>query len=121
VLFNVEELYSITYVPCTAFIVHLPERDIELKKSGKHYIADCMDVAQIHSTTRENEQLYTKTQIKNAKHAYELIKNSGYPSQEEAVHLLQDGNIYGLPNLTRGCHRSTYGVKSPHDQLRVRS
>ncbi len=58
-------------------------------------------MAQIYATARENEQLYTKTQIKNAKQAYELLKNSGYTSQEEAVHLLQDGKIYGLPNLTR--------------------
>ncbi len=93
-LADMEAMYSITYTPCTAFTVHLPDRDIEFTKRGKHYIADAADVVQIYVTAAENEQLYTKAELKSAKEAYEFLKNSGYPSQEEAVHLLQDGNIY---------------------------
>jgi hypothetical protein len=58
----------------------------------------------------ENEQLYTKNEIKNAKEAYEFLWNSGYPSQEEAVHLLQDGNIFGLPHLTREDMQRAYDI-----------
>ncbi len=36
-----------------------------------------------------------------AREAYGFLKCSGYPSPEEAVPLLQDGNVFGLPNLNR--------------------
>jgi hypothetical protein len=29
-----------------------------------------------------------------------FIENSGYPSFTEAVHLLMDGNIQNIPNIT---------------------
>jgi hypothetical protein len=61
-------------------------------------------------TAVENGQLNTKTELKNAKEAYEFLKNSGYPSQEEAVHLLQAGNIFGLPDLTREDLQRAYDI-----------
>jgi hypothetical protein len=105
-LADVEALYPITYTPCTSFTVHLPERDIVFTKRGKHYVADTTEVVQVY----ENEQLYTKNEIKNVREAYEFLKNSGYPSQEEAVHLLQDGNIFGLPHLTREDVQRAYDI-----------
>ncbi len=99
-LADVEDVYPITYDPRTSFTVHLPDRDIVFTKRGKHYVADCTDIVQIYTAAAEHEQLYTKTEIKNAKEAYELLKKSGYPLQEETVHILQDGNIFGLPYLT---------------------
>jgi hypothetical protein len=93
---DVEAVYPITYTPCTSLTVHLADRDIVFTKRGKRYIADTTEVVQVYTTAVENEQLYTKTKIKNAKEAYEFLKNSGYPSQEEAAHLHQDGNIFGL-------------------------
>jgi hypothetical protein len=71
----------------------------------------------------ENESLYTKEEVRRAKQAYKLVKNSGYPSpNNEMLHLLQDGNIRGLPTLgaadlqkgpTRymGYTQSTYRVR----------
>ncbi len=57
-------------------------------------MADTTDVVQVYTTAKENEQLYTKSELKTAKEAYEFLRNSGYPLQEEAIHLIQDGNIY---------------------------
>ncbi len=109
-LADVEDVYPITYNPRTSFIVHLPDRDIVFTKRGKHYIADCTDVVQVYATAVENEQLYTKAEIKSAKEAYDFLKNSGYPSQEEAVHILQDGNIFGLPHFTREDIQRAYDI-----------
>ncbi len=43
---EVEDTYNITYVPCKAFVIHLPERDITFEHRGKLYIAD------LHVTVR---------------------------------------------------------------------
>ncbi len=109
-LADVEALCPITYTPCTSFTVHLPERDIVFTKRGKHYVADTTDVVQVYTTAKENEQLYTKSELKTAKEAYEFLRNSGYPSQEEAIHLIQDGNIFGLPHLTREDVQRAYDI-----------
>jgi len=45
---------------------------------------------------RENELVYTKEEVRRAKQAYELVKNSGYPLPNEALYLIQDGNIRGM-------------------------
>jgi hypothetical protein len=34
------------------------------------------------------------------KAAYEIIRNCGYPSQAEAIHLIHDGNFTHMPMLT---------------------
>jgi hypothetical protein len=107
---DIEDVYPITYDPHTSFTVHLPDSDIVFTKRGKHYVADCTDVVQIYTTAAENEQLYTRSELKNAKEVYDFLKNSGYPSQEEAVHILQDGNIFGLPHFTRQDIQRAYDV-----------
>jgi hypothetical protein len=101
-LADVEAVYPITYNPCTSFTIYLPGRDIEFTKRGKYYITDCTDVVQIYVSAAENKQLY--------KEVFEFLKSSGYPSQEEAVHLLQDGNIFGLPHLTREDLQRAYDI-----------
>jgi hypothetical protein len=45
-------------------------------------------------------QVYTKAEEERAKRAYELVRNSGYPSYQEVIHLVEDGNIAQLPELT---------------------
>jgi hypothetical protein len=37
---EVEDKYPIMYVPCTCFIVHLPDRDIRFECIEKLFIAD---------------------------------------------------------------------------------
>jgi hypothetical protein len=55
----------------------------------------------VQVTVRENEALYTKVEVERAKEAYEFMKNSGYPSVGEAVHILTDDNVRGVPMLMR--------------------
>ncbi len=43
---------------------------------------------------------FTKAEIEQARTAYELIRAAGYPSYQEVIHLVQDGNIMHLPSLT---------------------
>jgi hypothetical protein len=55
----------------------------------------------MYNTVREMESLYTKAEVARAKVAYELLKNMGYPSLEEFIHLMEDGNIHELPGISR--------------------
>jgi hypothetical protein len=51
----------------------------------------------MYATVQENELVYTRDEVRRAKLAHELVRNSGYPSPSEVVHLLQDGNVRGIP------------------------
>ncbi len=93
-LAEVEELYGIiTYVPREAFIVHLPEQDIEFKRKGKLYVADFAEQKPVYVM-----QVYTKAEEERAKRAYELVYNSRHPSYQEATHLVEDGNTSHMPD-----------------------
>jgi hypothetical protein len=47
------------------------------------------------------ESLFTKAEVARAKVAYNLLKNAGYPSLEEFIHLVEGGNIHELPGISR--------------------
>jgi hypothetical protein len=95
---EVEDLYPISYAPQIGFVFHLRDRDIEFKRQGKLYVADWSD-CKVLNTVKENVRCYTKDEVKRAMEAKEFIKNSGYPSLDEARHLILDGNIQNTPNL----------------------
>ncbi len=59
------------------------------------YVAD-FDVERTVAVTRA----HTKAEEARAKLAYEIIRNCGYPSQAEAIHLVQDGNFAHMPMVT---------------------
>ena len=106
---DVEEKYEITYVQGEKYIVHLPERDLEFKRRGKLYVADMSDwitTARVHATTAERENLYTKKEVIRAKQAQDFIKASGYTSEKEATHMVNDGNITGVPITAKDIHRA---------------
>jgi len=65
---------------------------------------------------QENESVYTKEEVHRAKQAYELVKNSGYPSPNEMLHLLQDGNIRGLPTLGSAVLERAYRIYGVHPE-----
>ncbi len=44
--------------------------------------------------------VYTKAEEARVNRAYELFHMSGFPSYNEAIHLVEDGNITGLPGHT---------------------
>jgi hypothetical protein len=98
---DVEDMYEITYIRGEAFVVHMPGGDLIFKRRDKLYVADIQDVAKsmVQAMVRENELVYTKEEVNRAKLAHQFLKNSGYPSIGEAVHLLTDGNVRGAPML----------------------
>ena len=107
---DVEEKYEITYVQGEKYTVHLPDRDLEFKRKGKFYVADMSDwvtrPTRVHATTAERERLYTKREVVRAQQAQEFIKASGYASEKEAAHMVNDGNITGVPITSKDIHRA---------------
>jgi hypothetical protein len=53
---------------------------------------------------------YAKAEESRARQAHELLKLSGYPSLQEAIHLIQDGNIANMPLLTTADMRRAFNV-----------
>jgi hypothetical protein len=100
---EVEEKYPITYEPYKGFTVHLPERDILFRRVGKLHVADFGVDRQVHMS-----QAYTKGKVSRAMKVRELQWVCGYPSYQELIYMLQDGNMSGIPNLTSQDARRTY-------------
>jgi len=78
------------------FTVHMPEGDILFEKKGKLHVAD-------FAAYRGNvlaTQVYIKAETVCTHAVQELIRNAGYPSYQELINILQDGNFAHLPNLT---------------------
>jgi hypothetical protein len=101
---DVEDRYTVTYEKGKSFMVHLGNgKTVEFARRNKLYVADwSVTGLYVCATVRENEMLYMRDEVRRAKVAYDLIRNSGYPSPIEAVHLIHDGNVRGLPvALTR--------------------
>jgi hypothetical protein len=107
---DVEDVYPISYVEKTAFIVHLPHKDIAFKRRGKLYVAQWDEVATMMATVQETEAMYTKAEISRAKEAHAFIKNSGYPSADEAVKMVEHGNFIDMPNISRADIKRAYEV-----------
>ncbi len=107
---EVEDRYRITYVPKEAFIVHLEDRDITFQRRGKLYVAKWEDVRGLYNTVHEMESLYTKAEVTRARVAYDLLKNAGYPSLDEFIHLVEDGNIQELLGVSRSDIRRAFEI-----------
>jgi hypothetical protein len=92
---EVEDKYEISYARAQTFTVHIPEgEDIVFSRQNKLYVADwCVAQGSVNATVRENGRMYTKEEVRRAKQAYEFPKCSGYPSADEAMHLITDGNV----------------------------
>ena len=94
---QVEDEYPITYIPQESFTVHLPRGDLIFKRKNGMYVADWTAYRNVYSTMR----VCTKAEEERARKAYELAHISGFPSMSELIHLIEDGNIVGMPVLTR--------------------
>lgn len=101
-------MYRVTYVPRVSYTVHMNDRDLVFERRGKLYIGDFSDwindgyqknqqELSLVTTTRDREHLYTKKELKGANQAKEFLKNAGFPSENEAIHLIRDGNIQNVP------------------------
>jgi hypothetical protein len=89
----VEDMYKVTYNRGEGFTMHMPERDIVLKRQDNLYVVDWVEVGSAYTTVQENERLYSAEQVHRAKLACKFICNCGYPSPAEAIHIIHDGNI----------------------------
>jgi hypothetical protein len=92
---EVEDMFPITYVPRETFTVHLSQRDAAFICKEKMYIAGWEEIRSAYATTVD-----TNAKELCAQRTYELLHTSGYPPLAEAVHLVEDGNISGMPMLT---------------------
>ena len=50
------------------------------------------------STIKEREHMYTRQEKRRASVAAEFIRANGYPTESEAISMLRDGNIEGIPH-----------------------
>ncbi len=93
-------------------------KTVEFARRNKLYIADwSVTGLYVCATVRENEMLYTRDEVRRAKIAYDLICNSGYPPPTEAVHLIHDGNVRGIPAaLTRADIEQVYKIYGVHPE-----
>jgi len=94
--------------------VHTEDRDIEFKQRNRLYVVEWPTIGVALATIHKNEQLYMKEEVHRAKLAYEFIRSSGYPSLEEVVHLLIDGNVCGIPKLMVPDVKRTYEIYGLH-------
>ena len=95
--------------------MRLDERDLFFKRVGKLYVAEWDSVGRVESyvTSQETDLPCTKAEVLRAKQAYQLISASGYPSVNEVIGLIEDGNISGLPGITRADIRRAYELYGP--------
>jgi hypothetical protein len=89
----VDVMDEVTYSRGEGFTVHMLERDIVLRRRDNLYVVDWAEVGTVHATVQENESLYSVEQVQRAKLAHEFVRNCGYPSPAEAVHIIRDGNV----------------------------
>ena len=109
-LSEVEEKYLVTYSPQENFIVHLPMTDIVFHRKGGMYIVDWSQYKNAFTTVNTDVGTYTKAEEARARQAYELLRTCGYPSIQEAIHIIQDGNITDMPTLTVEDLRRAYEI-----------
>ena len=102
----VEDLYPITYKQGVSKTIHMEDRDLVFHRRGCFYVADFRDwlSSEDEVTIATNnkasyafvtEEMFTSKEIKRANEAGEFVTKAGYPSVDEAVRMVTDGNIQG--------------------------
>lgn len=112
----VEDMYEVTYNRGEGFTVHMPERDIVFRRRDNLYVVDWAEEGSIYTTVQENENLYSAEQVRRAKLAHEFIRNCGYPSPAEVVHIIRDGNVRGVPLLMQEDVERAYKIYGQHPE-----
>jgi hypothetical protein len=115
---NVEDKYVVMYKEKEAFTVQLScGKTIDFTRRNKLYVADWQDTGlYVCVTVCENESVYTSEEVCRAQQAYELVRAAGYPSPIEVLHLVQDGNIRGMPVLSRADVERAYRIYGTHPE-----
>jgi hypothetical protein len=71
----------------------MEERDLIFHTRDNLYVANWYQQGGVETTLIENERLYCKDEVLCTKEAYNIIKNSSYPSTTETAHVLKDGGL----------------------------
>ena len=111
---DVEDRYSITYDQGESYTVHMGTRDLVFNRRDKLYVADMREWAAaaenqsyaMVTTVADNESRFTAQEVKRARQAQELIENAGFSSEKEAVDLVSNGNLTGVPVTARDVRRA---------------
>jgi hypothetical protein len=93
---DVEDMYKVTHKNGKSFMAHLPEQDLVFHRKKKLYLADFLDIDRHLYLTKA----YMKGEEACTKLAYDLVCLSRYPSLQEAIHLVKDGNMTHVPGIT---------------------
>ena len=112
---DVEDMFQMTIVQGVSKTVHMPDGDLVFKREGKFYMADMSDWMSTNvnlTTVTDRENLYTSKEINLAKEAWDFVKNAGYPSLKETIHMVNDGNVVGIQLSTKDVYRAydIYGI-----------
>jgi hypothetical protein len=110
---DVEDLYDITYEQGVSYTVHLNDRDLVFYKRDKLYVGDMrawesseFDSTVLVTTAGDNEAKYTAKEVRRAKVARDMVINAGFSSEKEALGLVNDGNLTGVPITAKDVKRS---------------
>lgn len=123
---DIEDKYKIDRVPRDSFTVHLPEgEDLVFARRNKFYVADCSAWCQpqpdkdftAHTVTvAQLEATLTKAERKRLDAARKFVARAGFPSEPEAVRMLQDGNINATFDFHAADIRNVFRIpNNPHD------
>ncbi len=115
---DVEDKYVVTYKEKEAFTGQLScGKTIDFTRRNKLYVADWQDTGlYVCATVHENESVYTREEVRRAQQAYKIVRAAGYPSPTEVLHLIQDGNIRGMPALSRADVERAYRIYGTHPE-----
>ncbi len=59
--------------------MYMKDMSIEFKCRNKYVVDWVTEKLYVCATVHENKQVYMKEEVRKAKQAYKLVKNSGYP------------------------------------------
>jgi hypothetical protein len=121
-------MYPITYTQGDSIMVHMDDRDITFKRREGMYVADFSEwlvedeerVVEVSTdlclvTVEERESLYSRKQVRRALEAGEHLRALGYPSLQDAVNIVRDGNVRNVPYSIEDVRRffNIYGTQNP--------
>ena len=115
---EIEEKYEIEYIPQEGFLVKTDSKYYMFSKKGNLYVCDFSSqnsqMAMVQ-TVEENESLYTKRQVEDAKIARDLKKQLGYASDKDLIKLINSGGIINCPVTAHDVYRASriYGYDIP--------
>jgi hypothetical protein len=122
---DVEDLYPVTYIQGESYTVHMDDRDLLFVCKDKMYVADFSDwlvtddqrKEELHTglsllTVAEKESMYSSKDVRCALEAGEFLRAMGYPTQTEAISMVQSGNVINVPHSVDDVNRF-YDIYGP--------